>query len=169
MKTIKVTEKEVQAAFDAAKSEETKQILITLFGPPEEKAKPIINNYKHFDLEEYQKNPNRKVITRDGRSVRIVCTDMIGTPYPVLAVSKKDPTHESCNSYTIDGKLYTEGDSRADLFFAPEKKEGWVNIFDLSEGPCLGRVYSSKEVAEAMSKKCGLHPYIATVKIEWEE
>lgn len=94
---------------------------------------------------------------------------MIGTPYPVLAVSKKDPTHESCNSYTIDGKLYTEGDSRADLFFAPEKKEGWVNIFDLSEGPCLGRVYSSKEVAESMIKNCGLHPYIATVKIEWEE
>ena len=169
MKTINVTEKEVQAAFAAAKSEETKQVLTTLFGPPEEKAKPIINNYKHFDLEEYQKNPNRKVITRDGRSVRIVCTDMIGTPYPVLAVSKKDPTHESCNSYTIDGKLYTEGDSQADLFFTPEKKEGWVNLFDLSEGPCLGRVYSSKEVAEAMSKNCGLHPYITTIKIEWEE
>ena len=60
-------------------------------------------------------------------------------------------------------------DSSVDLFFAPGKHEGWVNLFNLSEGPCLGRVYSSKEVAESMIGKCGLHPYIATVKIEWEE
>lgn len=31
---------------------------------------------RQFDLDEYLKNPNRKVVTRDGRSVRIVCTDM---------------------------------------------------------------------------------------------
>ena len=60
-------------------------------------------------------------------------------------------------------------DSCMDLFFAPEKHEGWVNLYDHSEGPCLGRVYSSKEVAEAMSKKCGLQHYITTIKIEWEE
>lgn len=154
MKTINVTEKEVQAAFDAAKSEETKQILTTLFGPPEKTAKPIIDNYKQFDLQEYLENPNRKVITRGGQSVRIVCTDMIGTSYPVLAVYKYDPTHESYYSCTIDGKLRKNGDiTGLDLFFVPEKKEGWVNLFNLSEGPCLGRVYSSKEVAESMIKK----------------
>ena len=27
---------------------------------------------KQFNLEEYKKNPNRKVITRDGKSVKIV-------------------------------------------------------------------------------------------------
>ena len=30
---------------------------------------------KQFNLEEYKKNPNRKVITRDGRSVRILCSN----------------------------------------------------------------------------------------------
>ena len=35
---------------------------------------------KQFTVEEYQKNPNRKVITRDGKSVRIVCTDIIMWP-----------------------------------------------------------------------------------------
>ena len=60
-------------------------------------------------------------------------------------------------------------DSCMDLFFAPEKHEGWVNLYDHSEGSCLGSVYSSKEVAEAMSKKCGLQHYITTIKIEWEE
>lgn len=169
MKTIKVTEKEVQAAFDAAKSEETKQILTTLFGPPEEKAKPIINNYKHFDLEEYQKNPNRKVITRSGRNVRIICTDKRKDDYPILALCSMDNGSEHCYSYLPNGKRYLIEDSSVDLFFAPGKHEGWVNLFNLSEGPCLGRVYSSKEVAESMIGKCGLHPYIATVKIEWEE
>lgn len=89
---------------------------------------------KQFNLEEYKKNPNRKVITRDGRNVRIVCADVMGAIYPVLAVYKKDPTHESWNSYTADGKLYTEGDTDSDLFFAPEKKEGWINLLRNSCG-----------------------------------
>ena len=30
---------------------------------------------KQFSLEEFLNNPSRKVVTRDGRPVRIVCTD----------------------------------------------------------------------------------------------
>ena len=30
---------------------------------------------KQFNLEEYLKNPSRKVITRDGREARIICTE----------------------------------------------------------------------------------------------
>ena len=30
---------------------------------------------KQFDLQEYLKNPSRKVATRDGRDVRIICTN----------------------------------------------------------------------------------------------
>lgn len=63
----------------------------------------------------------------------------------------------------------SNGTTDEEQAFAPEKKEGWVNLYNLSEGPYLGSVYSSKEVAEAMSKKCGLQHYIATIKIEWEE
>ena len=33
---------------------------------------------KQFTVEEYQKNPNRKVITRDCRDVRIICTNRQG-------------------------------------------------------------------------------------------
>ena len=171
MKTINVTEKEVQAAFAAAKSEETKQVLTTLFGQQKETAKPTLDNYKQFDLQEYLKNPNRKVVTRDGRSVRIICTDRIGD-LPIIAL-----IHDGINEFLgtfmqngvhVDGVLDGLGNER-DLFFVPEKKEGWANLYDFSEGPYLGSVYSSKEVAESMSKNCGLHPYIATVKIEWEE
>lgn len=45
MKAISVTEKEVQAAFSVAKSEETKQVLTALFGPQEEKVKPTLDDY----------------------------------------------------------------------------------------------------------------------------
>lgn len=33
------------------------------------------NNMEQFTLEIYLKNPNRKIITRDSRSVRIICTN----------------------------------------------------------------------------------------------
>lgn len=88
--------------------------------------------------------------------------------FPIIALIY-DGTNEFLGTFTKNG-VYVDGLGNArDLFFVPEKKEGWANLFNLSEGPCFGRVYSSKEVAEAMSKNCGLHPYIATVKIEWEE
>ena len=79
---------------------------------------------KQFNLEEYFKNPKRKVITRDGRNVRIVCTDMIGTSYPILVVCRVNPTHDCYYSYTLNGKHNLGVDSRLDLFFAPEKHEG---------------------------------------------
>ena len=46
MKAINITEKEVQVAFSAAKSEETKQVLTALFGQQKKKMKPTIDNYK---------------------------------------------------------------------------------------------------------------------------
>ena len=124
---------------------------------------------KQFDLKEYLKDPNKKVVTRDGRNVRIVCTDRQGGDHPVLILCSASDGTESCFSCFPNGRRYVDTDSCVDLFFAPEKKEGWVNLYNLSEGPYLGSVYSSKEVAEAMSKKCGLQHYIATIKIEWEE
>ena len=126
---------------------------------------------KQFNLEEYLKDPNKKVVTRDGRNVRIICTDKKGVNYSVVALCTMSDGSENLETYFPNGKIYLNSGSCMDLFFAPEKKEGWANLYDLSEGPCLGRVYSSKEVAESMITKCGLglHPYITTVKIEWEE
>ena len=126
---------------------------------------------KQFNLEEYLKDPNKKVVTRDGRDVRIICTDRQGGDHPILALCTVSNESENLYSYLPNGRMYlnADADSCMDLFFAPEKHEGWVNLYNLSEGPYLGSVYSSKEVAEAMSKKCGLQHYITTIKIEWEE
>ena len=124
---------------------------------------------KQFNLEEYLKDPNKKVVTRDGRNVRIICTDRQGGDRPILILCFESDGIERCFSCFPNGRWYVDIDSCMDLFFASEKHEGWVNLYNLSEGPYLGSVYSSKEVAEAMSKKCGLQHYITTIKIEWEE
>ena len=125
---------------------------------------------KAFSLKEYLKNPERRVITRDGRSVRIRCTDRRGCNCPIVALVET-PTGKAENilSYREDGKWSPVGgpvvDSNLDLFFAPEKHEGWVNIYP---GPITGViVYKSEEDAKHGANADA--KIIATVKIEWEE
>lgn len=124
---------------------------------------------EQFSLEEYQKNPSREVITRDGRSVRIICTDKRKDDYPILALCSTYTGYESCYSYLPNGKRYLGEDSYMDLFFAPKKYEGWVNVYKGNVYYCLGdtEIYSSEsEAKKYIVEKCG---YIDTCKIEWEE
>ena len=125
---------------------------------------------RQFDLDKYLKNPNRKVVTRDGKSVRIVCTDMIGTPYPILAVCRVDTTHDCDYSYTLNGKHNLDVDSRLDLFFVPEKKEGWLNLYKDENGRvAIGTVYPIESEESAKKIASADKDYVATCKITWEE
>ena len=123
-----------------------------------------------FNLEKYLANPSRKVVTRDGRNVRIVCTDMKNTSYPIVALITDKEVGEFCIEYTPDGKFRDLNiDYTFDLFFTPEQHEGWINIYrseyeDYYQGKII---YSSKEDAIKRGKKTPY--YITTTKIEWEE
>ena len=121
---------------------------------------------KQFSLEEYLKNPSRKVVTREGRNVnRILCTDARGQ-YPIVAlVEALDNGNESAFSYTKDGRFYPNEEHIYDLFFAPEKHEGCVNVYR-TQGK-LGCVFIYDSEKEA--RRNGGETAIATVKIEWEE
>ena len=126
---------------------------------------------KAFSLKEYLKNPEKKVITRDGRSVRIRCTDRRGCDCPIVALVET-PTGKAENilSYREDGKWSPVGgplvNSNLDLFFAPEKHEGWANIY----GKFLAcDIFPTKEEAEEYVKRVGAKDFVATAKIEWEE
>ena len=124
---------------------------------------------KQFNLEEYLENPSRKVITRDGRNARIVCTDA-KTTYPLVAVVEKNKDEEFVLSFLKDGRFIRDTISREDLFFAPEKHEGYVNLLkDLNGNAFIGdpSIYKSKEDAERGMENCS--NYIAAAKIEWEE
>ena len=117
---------------------------------------------KAFSLEEYIKNPNRKVVTRNGRSARIICTDAKGN-YPIVVLIEEGG-YDNALSYTKDGKLYAGESNVYDLFFAPEKHEGWVNVYRDFDDVMCGSVFATEEDA-----KCNAKTAIATVKIEWEE
>lgn len=120
---------------------------------------------KQFNLEEYLKNPSRKVVTRGGESVRIMCTDYYGEK-PIIAKME-----ESEHSYPFyeDGRFLSFGESSEyDLFFAPEKHEGWVNVHKVENTPYLDTcIWPTEEYAKKGSKYTD--NYVATVKIEWEE
>ena len=117
---------------------------------------------KPFSLEEYLKNPNRKVVTRNGRSARIICTDAKGN-YPIVVLIEEGG-YDNALSYTKDGKLYVGETNDYDLFFAPEKHEGWVNVYRDFDDVMCGSVFATEEDA-----KCKAKTAIATVRIEWEE
>lgn len=123
---------------------------------------------KQFNLEEYLKNPSRKVVTRDNRTARIVCTDAKVGCYPIIALIKEQYNDkEEIYTFTKNGlwKL-SANNGLNDLFFAPEKHEGWVNVYKAGNTPHSDTcIWPTEEEA----KKWANDDYVATVKIEWEE
>ena len=124
---------------------------------------------KEFSLEEYLKNPNREVVTRNGRKVRILCTDRKGDTPIIALVYNANEGQEYCYAFYSDGKFFRNGNDELDLFFAPEKHEGWIiiNKWPNGERDTNGIIYST-ELDIPNKPQVGTHR-VATVKIEWEE
>ena len=121
---------------------------------------------KEFNLQEYLANPSQKVMTRDGRKARIVCTDMKNTQ-PILALITEG-NREDIRFYSQNGVWCNDfPNHKLDLVFAPIKKKGWINIFRCKTELYIGDVFETKEEAEKMGKLS--KNYITTIKIEWEE
>ena len=123
---------------------------------------------KQFNLEKYLKNSSRKIVTREGRNVRVLCTDAKGD-YPIVAlIATLDGSIEFVCKFKKDGHFLDNDDnnSNLDLFFVSEKHERWVNLYKDNNGIYASMdTFKTKDEAEALScKSC-----IATVKVEWEE
>ena len=125
---------------------------------------------KPFNLKEHLEHPEWKVVTREGKDARIICTDVKSEKYQVVALVTKKGGQEILATFDTSGKYRSGYNSHLDIFFAPEKHEGWVNVFKGDSGnTCVGdsRIFKSEEDA----KKAALtwKTYIGTAKIEWEE
>lgn len=124
-----------------------------------------------FNLEEYLKNPSKKMVTRSGYNARIICTDRKDADYPIIAlVSRESIEKESTLYYTKEGRFYVNGLSESDLFFVAERREGWINIYKGVDGNSyVGDSYIFK--SEENAEKTGMtdKDYIGAIKIEWEE
>lgn len=126
---------------------------------------------KQFNLEEYLANPSKKVVTRDGRNVKIHCTNFTRAHNIIAQIEGNDFSA----SYHKDGIFTHEEESNCDLFFAPEKHEGWVNIYKagtLRETlGCLVTRYVGSSIwpTEEEAKAAADPDPVVTIKIEWEE
>ena len=122
---------------------------------------------KQFNLDEYIKDPLKKVVTRDGKAVKIHLTNYD----PCQPIIAEIEGHNYSQSFTKDGRYYIDDrNSPYDLFFAPEKHEGWLNVYrhtDTGEVTFGAILHTSREKAEKIGRADGY--YAATAKIEWEE
>ena len=119
---------------------------------------------EQFSLEKYLANPSRKVVTRDGHSVRIICTDHDNISYPIIGAIKgyKFPFCFSEDGYVVDSKC----NDANDLFFAPEKHEGWIDIYKFSRE---SSVYHGSIIRSTEEEAKTQTDILTTLKIEWEE
>ena len=121
---------------------------------------------KQFNLAEYLKNPERKIVTREGYPATIVSTTFHQENYPVVAeVCFSSYDKKQSYSFTANGLFLDSSEDSRDLFFVFVKHEGWVNIYPGSFTGVV--VYKSEEDAKHCANANA--KVIATIKIEWEE
>lgn len=132
---------------------------------------------KKFSLDEYLANPSRKVVTRDGKAVKILYTDA-RRDYSIIALVEREVGKDYLFSFLPDGTMYdNKKESVNDLFFSDEqssktRKEGWITLYTSSGSSNLllpaCYVMSTKEDAEKHAEK---HPkdFVAVAKVTWEE
>lgn len=81
---------------------------------------------EQFTLEKYLKNPNRKIVTRDGRAVRILCTDAKAKDGCCIIAAIETDGEEEGYQFFKDGTAYSSKSSIedcADLFFVDEEEK----------------------------------------------
>lgn len=122
---------------------------------------------EQFSLEKYLENPERKIVTRDGKKVRIICTNRADIK-PVVALITLPNGNENIKSFWDNGIETAGSEGEDDLFFAPNKHTDWVNLYRTESGQYqCGLVHVSKQDAKRISE--GDSQYVATIKVEWEE
>ena len=118
----------------------------------------------------------KSVRTRDGRKARIICFDRKDNT-PIVALIERVDGIEILQCFYNDGKCFHDSTSDNDLMMLPEKKEGWVNVYDADTTFRFveGMVYNTKDEAiqrakeEVTNGQREKNEYVDTVKICWEE
>ncbi|MDO4802776.1 MAG: hypothetical protein Q4A15_11480, partial [Prevotellaceae bacterium] len=75
---------------------------------------------KPFDVEKAKNGA--KVVTRDGRNVRIICYDRDDPEFTIIGLVRIDNDIEACGSFTKEGR-YRHSKNGNDLFIEEEVEE----------------------------------------------
>ena len=125
------------------------------------------NNMKQFNLQEYLAHPERKVVTRDGRPVRIICTDSDAECGPIVAIVTMDDKKKHVLNYYENGTFFgLDSSSVDDLFFAPTIVKRWGIVYRKAES-----LFDTREEAEKWMEEAdeGEKKFCSVCKVEWEE
>lgn len=111
---------------------------------------------------------NKPVQTKDGRKVRVLCTDGPNPRFPVVGAIEGWFNTEQ---WTKDGcfSLLHHGYHDNDLINTPEKHELWVNVWKGSEGTIFLFNFLSKKDADADADVTGRSTLVARIHREFEE
>ena len=110
----------------------------------------------------------KPITTRDGRKVRILCTDAPNKAYPVVGIIEGEWV---INEWSVDGRFCATChiEDGFDLINSPIKRkiEFWVNVYENSNGTAVPGCYLTKSDAD----KCAADGRIACLHFtrEYEE
>jgi hypothetical protein len=122
--------------------------------------------YKKFDLEAAKNGA--PVITRDGRPARIICFDRKHNLNNIVALIENSEGVEVALLFYSGGEYYSDIESDNDLFIAPVKKNGWINIYP--PGSVNASAYCSEAyVSKAMAEHYAVKDRVTCLEIEWLE
>lgn len=114
--------------------------------------------YRHVTRIDFSK----PVTTRDGRPVRILCTDRKEHPRSVVALITQEGGKEIIYTYFPKGNYQeTEVESVADLINPPVKK--YINLFKNDVGRMYYNTLEEAEKSGNASKNAG---YVKTIEVE---
>ena len=104
----------------------------------------------------------KPVQTRDGRKVRILCTDMDGEYDSIVGIVMNTNESEQCESWRPDGHYYDTSETNSDLVNVPETRVVWVNMYPGN----FHTLWPAKERADAMQKSDNSRE--ACIRVEYE-
>ena len=127
-----------------------------------------------FDIEKYNKNPNRPIIDEEGHPVRVLCTDLMEKSdrgrYVILGLVKRidenGKPYDSVETYTWRGEPCLR-ESRQ-LYFSPSTKNCWVRLFKDEDFPDIPRAEVTNSQTQMLVYKA-LPGFIDCKEVEWEE
>lgn len=118
---------------------------------------------KPFDIELARQG--KPVCLRNGRKARIICFDVKGNAYPIIALVE-DGEYEVAMYFNERGRTCAHP-SEYDLMMASKKKEMYINIYRGGSGPIPGGfLYNTLEKAREI---VDTEYYLTTAKVSWEE
>ena len=120
---------------------------------------------KPFNLEEAKHG--KPVCTRHGKPARIICWDKLGN-LPIVALVMGENNKEFVFYYNGNGRDNDTIEKDYDLMMAPERHEGWINVYKGGklDADCI---YPTKADALENVFQPMKDNYIDTIKVEWEE